>query len=102
MNIGLDMMGGDFAPLEAVKGIKLFLGKREQGTGLPAGRQGTGNREQGQPDNHDNNDNIVLTLFGDKEQIQQLLDEHNVSQNNIRIVHTSQVIAMEEHPNQSD
>lgn len=25
MNIGIDMMGGDFAPLEAVKGVKLFL-----------------------------------------------------------------------------
>jgi len=25
MNIGLDMMGGDFAPLEAVKGVKLYL-----------------------------------------------------------------------------
>ena len=25
MNIGIDMMGGDFAPLEAVKGIKLFF-----------------------------------------------------------------------------
>jgi phosphate acyltransferase len=88
MNIGLDMMGGDFAPLEAVKGVKLFLGNREQGTG---------NREQGvvQP----NTDNTLhLTLFGDKEQIQQLLDEHEVPQEHIRIVHTSQVIAMEEHP----
>ena len=25
MNIGLDMMGGDFAPLEAVKGVAEFL-----------------------------------------------------------------------------
>jgi len=25
MNIGLDMMGGDFAPLEAVKGLQLYL-----------------------------------------------------------------------------
>ena len=25
MRIGLDMMGGDYAPLEAVKGVKLFL-----------------------------------------------------------------------------
>ena len=43
MNIGLDMMGGDFAPLEAVKGVKLFLGKREEGTGNR--EQGRGNRE---------------------------------------------------------
>jgi glycerol-3-phosphate acyltransferase PlsX len=91
MNIGLDMMGGDFAPLEAVKGIKLFLGKRVQGTGNR--EQKEGNREQGI-----GNSDIHLTLFGDKEQTQQLLDEHNVPQDNIRIVHTSQVIAMEEHP----
>ena len=25
MNIALDMMGGDFAPLEAVKGVQLFF-----------------------------------------------------------------------------
>ena len=25
MRIGIDMMGGDFAPLEAVKGIRLYL-----------------------------------------------------------------------------
>jgi fatty acid/phospholipid biosynthesis enzyme len=25
MNIGLDMMGGDFSPLEAVKGVRLYL-----------------------------------------------------------------------------
>jgi len=25
MNIGIDMMGGDFAPLEAVKGVQQYL-----------------------------------------------------------------------------
>jgi len=25
MKIGIDMMGGDFAPLEAVKGVKSYL-----------------------------------------------------------------------------
>ena len=30
MRIGLDMMGGDYAPLEAVKGISLYLS--EQGS----------------------------------------------------------------------
>ena len=29
MNIGLDMMGGDFAPLEAVKGIQLYLSETD-------------------------------------------------------------------------
>ncbi len=91
MNIGLDMMGGDFAPLEAVKGIKLYLQSIDQkrlsvvGYGLET--------QNTQPTTHN-----LLTLFGDKDQIQQLLNEHNVPQENIRIVHTSQVIAMEEHP----
>ena len=31
MNIGLDMMGGDFAPLEAVKGVAEFLSERNRG-----------------------------------------------------------------------
>ena len=41
MNIGLDMMGGDFAPLEAVKGVKLFLGTRDKGQGTRDEGQGT-------------------------------------------------------------
>jgi glycerol-3-phosphate acyltransferase PlsX len=28
MNIGLDMMGGDFAPLEVVKGISHYLSEQ--------------------------------------------------------------------------
>ena len=28
MKIGLDMMGGDYAPLEAVKGISLYLSEQ--------------------------------------------------------------------------
>ena len=71
MNIGLDMMGGDFAPLEAIKGIKLF-------------------REANQ-DAH-------LTLFGDSEAIKPLLAEHGIDQNNCTLVHTTQVIDMHEHP----
>ena len=29
MNIGIDMMGGDFAPIEAVKGVQQYLAKTE-------------------------------------------------------------------------
>jgi glycerol-3-phosphate acyltransferase PlsX len=76
MNIGLDMMGGDFAPLEAVKGIKL----------LREAKPGT---ENTQP---------TLTLFGDEAQIAALLAEHGVDINGIKIVHTTQVIDMHEHP----
>ena len=34
MNIALDMMGGDYAPLEAVKGISLFLAEGDKNTKL--------------------------------------------------------------------
>ena len=88
MNIGIDMMGGDFAPLEAVKGVKLFLeeeGRRE--------------KREGKVDNNYNHyNNYNLTLFGDQPQIQSLLSEHAVETTNIKIVGTSQVIDMHEHP----
>lgn len=76
MNIGLDMMGGDFAPLEAVKGIKLV---RDSNSGV-------------------DNTQPILTLFGDEAQISALLAEHGVDMNGIKIVHTTQVIDMHEHP----
>ena len=76
MNIGLDMMGGDFAPIEAVKGIKLL-------------REGNPGMNSAQP---------TLTLFGDEAQIAALLAEHGVDMNGIKIVHTTQVIDMHEHP----
>lgn len=72
MNIGLDMMGGDYAPLEAIKGIVLY-------------QQETGNKAH-------------LTLLGDKEKIDPLLAEHNINSASITIVHAPQVIEMHEHP----
>jgi len=76
MNIGLDMMGGDFAPLEAVKGIKLL-------------REGNPGMNSAQP---------TLTLFGDEAQIAALLAEHGVDMSDMKIVHTTQIIDMHEHP----
>jgi glycerol-3-phosphate acyltransferase PlsX len=89
MNIGIDMMGGDFAPLEAVKGIKLFQGQgtKEEGQGMRDKGQGDG--EMGQ---------VQLTLFGDEAQIKSLLQEHDIDLNGVKIVHTSQVVDMHEHP----
>ncbi|MFZ9263389.1 MAG: phosphate acyltransferase PlsX [Chitinophagaceae bacterium] len=83
MNIGIDMMGGDFAPLEAVKGIKLFIEKAL----TVDSSQLTVNRQRS-----------TLTLFGDQPQIESLLSEHAVKTTNIKIVSTSQVIDMHEHP----
>ena len=72
MNIGLDMMGGDFAPLEAVKGVSQYLS------------------EQNSPAN--------LTLVGDQLQIEKLADQFQLSPDRITIVHAEQVIDMHEHP----
>jgi phosphate acyltransferase len=72
MNIGLDMMGGDYAPLEAVKGIIPFL--------TTAG-------------NH-----VHLTLIGNEAQVTSLLQEHQVPLTQITIIHAAQVIEMQEHP----
>ncbi|MFN5422241.1 MAG: phosphate acyltransferase PlsX [bacterium] len=71
MNIGLDMMGGDYAPLEAIKGIKLY-------------------RESGASAN--------LTLFGNSEQINELLKTQGIDLAGIQVVHTTQVVDMDEHP----
>ena len=72
MRIGLDMMGGDFAPLEAVKGVKVFL-------------------ESGATDVH-------LVLIGDEAALAPLLSEAQLDQSKYSIVHSSQVIGMDEHP----
>ena len=72
MRIGLDMMGGDFAPLEAVKGIQLYLAEHLK----PA----------------------ELYLIGDQPQVEQLLAEHSIPLTNIKVVHAEEVIDMHEHP----
>jgi glycerol-3-phosphate acyltransferase PlsX len=72
MRIGIDMMGGDYAPLEVVKGIKLYLS--------------------------DHNVPASLALIGDQTQIEALLKEHEIAGDLIQVVHADQVIDMDEHP----
>lgn len=72
MTIGIDMMGGDYAPLEAVKGVKEYLSAHPSP--------------------------VSLLLIGNKEETEQLLKEHNVSHKLIRVVHAEQMIDMHEHP----
>lgn len=72
MKICLDMMGGDFAPLEAVKGIQLYIKQTE----TPA----------------------LLILAGDETQITPLLEEYGINAAHVKIVHATQVIGMHEHP----
>ena len=60
------MMGGDFAPLEAVKGVAEFLAA--------------------------NTTNVHLTLIGDEAQIKKHLSAHPVAEEKYTIVPTTQVI----------
>jgi glycerol-3-phosphate acyltransferase PlsX len=72
MRIGLDMMGGDFAPTEAVKGVKLFLDTVAS--------------------------DVHLVLIGDEQALAPLLSAAQLDQSRYSVVHSSQVIGMNEHP----
>lgn len=72
MNIGLDMMGGDFAPLEAVKGLKLYLS--------------------------DPSRTASIYGIGDETLVKPLLDEYQVTSPNLHLVHAQEVIGYHEHP----
>jgi phosphate acyltransferase len=72
MTICLDMMGGDFAPLEAVKGIRLYLSE----TTAPA----------------------MLFLTGDEAVLTPLLQQHDIPADKARVIHAPEVIGMHEHP----
>lgn len=72
MNIGLDMMGGDFAPLEAVKGIQLFMSE--------------------------NHSSVNIFCIGDETIVTPLMKELSVSSPNFHFIHAPEVIGYHEHP----
>jgi len=72
MTIAIDMMGGDFAPQEAVKGVHQYLSLE--------------------------NPSANLALIGDESSLTSLLKENNVTAERYRIIHADQVIEMHEHP----
>ncbi len=72
MKIGLDMMGGDFAPLEAVKGVAAFLASSAA--------------------------DVHLVMIGDEAKINQHIADNNIPADKYSIVHAPQVIEMNEHP----
>jgi phosphate acyltransferase len=72
MRIGIDIMGGDFAPLETTKGAIAALAE------LPA--------------------SVRLVLFGDKEAVHDIFSREGADVSRVDIVHTTEVIGMEEHP----
>ncbi|HZG25320.1 MAG TPA: phosphate acyltransferase PlsX [Chitinophagaceae bacterium] len=72
MKIGLDMMGGDFSPEEAVKGVAAFLARNDR--------------------------HVTLYLFGKEEILEPLLFNQGISRDLVHIVDAPQVILMHEHP----
>ncbi len=72
MNIGIDMMGGDFAPLEAIKGVKDFLSAHTEAA--------------------------KLYLIGEQQLIAKILQEYGMDTSQLEIVQADQVIGMQEHP----
>lgn len=71
MRIGFDIMGGDYAPQEAIKGA--ILAQQE----LPA--------------------DVKIVLYGDEPSAKKLLAENGVSESDFDFVHTTEVIEMGEH-----
>ena len=71
MNIALDMMGGDFAPEEPVKGVRDYLSENK-----PA----------------------LVSLIGDEQLLTPLLNQYEVPAGAYRIIPTTEVIDMHEHP----
>lgn len=72
MKIGVDIMGGDFAPLETTLGA--ILAYKE----LPVA--------------------VKLVLLGDRDAIVAVLKENNVSENAFEIIHTTEIIQMSDSP----
>lgn len=72
MKIGLDIMGGDFAPNKCLEGAVLALNAISS--------------------------DIKIVLIGDKEIALKYFEEHKIDPNLFDYVHTTQVIEMAEHP----
>ena len=74
ITIAIDAMGGDNSPDKTIHGLKLFL------------------------DLNFKEDDFIINLFGDKDKIDNALLRYKISQNKIKIFHTSSVISDEETP----
>ena len=71
MNIALDMMGGDFAPEELVKGVRDYLSDK------PA---------------------VTVSLIGDEKQLVPLLAQYQIPAGSFQLIPSTEVIEMNEHP----
>ncbi|MBX2931450.1 MAG: phosphate acyltransferase PlsX [Chitinophagaceae bacterium] len=70
MNIGFDLMGGDFAPLEAIKGLQQYLQQ---------------------------SNNVTVWCIGQEEIVAPLLQEYQLN-NQVQFIHAEEVIGYNEHP----
>ncbi len=75
MNIGIDMMGGDFAPRAVVLGVSLVSHE------LPA--------------------DVHLTLIGDENAVKEIFVSEGIDYSKYRFVHTTEVIEMGEQPSKA-
>lgn len=75
MRIGIDMMGGDFAPLETALGA--MEAYKEIGN------------------------DCTIVLIGDKDQIMPVFTEHGFDPSGMEFIHTNEVIGMAENPTKS-
>jgi len=71
MKIGLDLMGGDFAPAEAIEGIQQYFS------------------EEGK---------AHLVLLGDEEKIQPLLSNYSFDSKRFSVVHAPEIIGYHDSP----
>ena len=72
LKIGIDAMGGDYAPHVVVEGALMAL-------------------------QHIDSDSR-LVLFGDEGEIRRVMEEHGAPSDTFDIVHTTEVITMDDHP----
>src|SRR5438128_11631735 len=72
MKIGIDTMGGDFAPLEAIKGVKEYLSETTHAA--------------------------HIVLFGDEQKLNVIISDTHLPKDSYTIVHATEVIGMHEHP----
>jgi glycerol-3-phosphate acyltransferase PlsX len=72
MKVGIDIMGGDFAPEATVKGAKLAI------KSIPEG--------------------VILVLIGDNEKINKIDKNKELKSAKVEIIHTPEFIDMGEHP----
>ena len=72
MKIAIDMMGGDFAPLEAVKGLQIYLSM----TSRPA----------------------TIFCLGNEAQLKPLFELYNIGADNVKIIHAPEEIGYHEPP----